>query len=334
MNRLVASLVALTWMLLPFGAMGLMASPPSASVLPLIPEAVDSFGAAVQDGWLYIYGGHRGSLQDQHEKNLARQFVRCNLRTPKDWQSLPIDEPLQQLALVGYRDHLYRIGGARAAGHKGNALASVADFARFDPQKQQWEVLPRLPAPRSAHDAIALDGKIYVVGGWHHDGKMVRDWHDSALVYDIAAGADGQWQSLPTPSFRRRNLAVAAWQNCIWAIGGKDDFDQATGTVYCYDPQRGYWSEGPELPLRSGGLVGYGVAAWGLDSGLYVSGADGRLYRLTHIYGEWKRVAELRIQRYCHRLVPEGESSLLAVAGCSVAYGQTGSVERIKVYSP
>jgi hypothetical protein len=40
------------------------------------------------------------------------------------------------------------------------------------------------------------------------------------------------------------------------------------------------------------------------------------------------------VQRYCHRLLPEGKTSLLALAGYSVSFGQTSSVERIKVYTP
>lgn len=312
------------------------------STVPMLPRAIDSFGAAEHDGVLYVYGGHSGTQAQQTAKHLSHQFVRCDLRNPTSWEVLPFDRPLQQLALVSCDENLYRVGGAGPTSDdkSGGTLSSVSDFARFDPRTNQWSAMPALPAPRSSHDAIAADGKIYVIGGWNVDGEKMSDWHDTALMFDTSQGEKGSWESLPIPGFRRQGLAVTTWQNCIWAIGGKDDSDTILCTVYYFDPQRGYWSEGPELPTRAeglqgqGGLQGYGVAAWGLDTGLYVSGADGVLYRLTNIYGEWEAAAELRVQRYCHRLLPEGKNSLLALAGYSVSFGQTSSVERIKVYTP
>ncbi|MDZ4656976.1 MAG: hypothetical protein SH868_05285 [Bythopirellula sp.] len=333
-HRLLACLLALH--VIACGHAFVLANPPIEESLPMLPDAVDSFGAAEHDGFLYVYGGHQGSEQEQTGKNVSRQFVRCDLDQPSQWEQLPLDKPLQSLALVSCGDSLYRVGGAGLvnADNPTAPVGSVSDFMRFDPRTKEWTALTPLPAPRSAHDAIAADGKIYVVGGWDHSDAKPSDWHDSALMFDTTAGEEATWQSLPIPSFRRRNLAVAAWQNCIWAIGGKDDNDVIYRTVFYYDPQRGYWSEGPELPARADGLQGYGVAAWGLDSGLYVSGADGALYRLDTMYGEWQQVGELRVQRYCHRLLPDGDRALLALAGSSVSYGPTRSVERLKVYSP
>jgi hypothetical protein len=306
------------------------------SSVPMLPHSIDSFGAAEHNAVLYVYGGHRGTQAQQTVKNLSHHFMRCDLRNPTSWEDLPFDKPLQDLALVSCGENLYRIGGAGPSSNKKSAdtLSSVNDFARFEPSTKKWSAMPALPAPRSSHDSIAADGKIYVVGGWNVDGEKIVDWHDAALMFDASQGEKGSWESLPIPGFRRRALAVTTWQNCIWAIGGKDDSDTILRTVYFFDPQRGYWSEGPELPSRVEGLQGYGVAAWGLDTGLFVSGADGVLYRLTDMYGEWEAAAELRVQRYCHRLLPEGKTSLLALAGYSVSFGQTSSVERIKVYTP
>jgi N-acetylneuraminic acid mutarotase len=303
------------------------------ATVPMLPQAIDSFGATEHDGVLYVYGGHSGTQTQQSAKNLSKHFVRCDLRNPTSWEALPFDKPLKDVALVSCDQSLYRIGGAGPTS-KADTLSSVSDFARFDPNTNKWSTMPALPAPRSSHDAIAADGKIYVVGGWNMEGEKVADWHDAALMFDASQGDKGRWESLPIPGFRRQGLAVTTWQNCIWAIGGKDDSDTILRTVYYFDPHRGYWSEGPELPTRIEGLQGYGVAAWGLDTGLYVSGADGVLYRLTNMYGEWEAAAELRVQRYCHRLLPEGKTSLLALAGYSVSFGQTSSVERIKVYTP
>ncbi len=340
MNRLLGLAYLIGVMISLQASKSAIADSPKRNV-PMLPAAVDSFGAAHHDDWLYVYGGHQGQPAEQSGKHLSHHFIRCNLNDPSKWESLPHVKPLQNLALVSSGEHLYRIGGLgladpeNADGH----LRSSSDFLRFDPQTKEWTALASLPSARSSHDASAADGKIYVIGGWNFNSEKVEDWHDAALVFDTSKGTTtseegGTWESLPIPGFRRRNLAVTTWQNYIWAIGGKDDHDIIQRTVYYYDPHRGYWSEGPELPSKLDALQGYGVAAWGLDSGLYVSGADGVLYRLASIYGNWEPAAELRVQRYCHRLLPEGRNSLLALAGYSVSFGQTSTVERIKVYAP
>lgn len=331
-RRLLPCVAMVSWLALATACC--RASSPDESGIPLLPEAINSFGAAEHGGWLYVYGGHQGPEHQQTANNLSRRFVRCNLSDISDWESLPMDSPLQNVALVTWGDFLYRIGGLGIDKSTERKLDSTRDVMRFDPATKQWSPMPPLPAPRSSHDAIADEGKLYIVGGCHQHGVNVKDWHDSALVLDTNQGEKARWESLPIPSFRRRDLAVTTWQNCIWAIGGKDDNDVIHRTVFYFDPQRGYWSEGPEVPQRSDGLQGFGIAAWGLDSGLYVSGADGALYRLRNIYGQWEQVAELRVQRYCHRLLPQNDTTLLALAGYSVSYGPTRSIERIKVYNP
>jgi hypothetical protein len=42
----------------------------------------------------------------------------------------------------------------------------------YDPATDSWSVLPSLPTPRSGAGAAALDGALYVVGGYDRDGKF------------------------------------------------------------------------------------------------------------------------------------------------------------------
>ncbi|RYD75979.1 MAG: hypothetical protein EOP84_17500, partial [Verrucomicrobiaceae bacterium] len=38
--------------------------------LPPVPQPTTSFGAAVADGWLYIYGGNRGKAHEFHRDSI------------------------------------------------------------------------------------------------------------------------------------------------------------------------------------------------------------------------------------------------------------------------
>ncbi len=310
---------------------------PSAANGPELPEAISSFGGAVVEGWLYVYGGHTGREHQHSRDNLSQTFARLNLSdqiewSNKKWELLEMETPLQGLALVSCEGKLYRIGGlnARNARKEEADLHSVAEFARFDPATKSWTALTPLPAGgRSSHDAAVLNSKIYVVGGWNLSGESGSgEWQTDALVYDIAAGDRGTWKKLPEPPFQRRALAVAAWNNRLWVLGGMDEYADIKRDVYSFDPQTNSWAKAAELPGDD--MQGFGVSAWGLDSGLYASGTDGVLYRLTDADGQWEQAGKLATPRFFHRLLPGGENSLLVVAGASMNAGHMKDIERIE----
>ncbi len=313
----------------------------SASFGPELPEAISSFGGAVEEGWLYVYGGHTGKAHAHSRDNLSKTFARLNVadktKANNEWELLTMETPLQGMALVSCEGKLYRIGGlnARNARKEDADLHSVAEFARFDPTTKSWTPLPALPGARSSHDAAVLDGKIYTIGGWNLSGDSGSgEWQTDALVYDTAqgdsvTGKGGSWEKLPEPPFQRRALAVAAWNNRIWVLGGMDEYADIKRDVYSYDPQTNTWAKAAELPGDD--MQGFGVSAWGLDSGLYASGTDGVLYRLTNVDGSWEQAAELATPRFFHRILPGGENSLLVVAGASMSDGHMKEIERIEI---
>ena len=291
---------------------------PEGAFGPQLPEAISSFGGAVHQGNLYVYGGHTGKEHQHSRDNLSPNFVRLSLSQPQQWEHLSMGTPLQGMALVSCGDALYRVGGlsARNARNEKEDLHSVAEFSQFDPKTSTWTTFPDLPQPRSSHDAIAMGDKIYVAGGWALDGDRNGKWQKSALVYDTSVGKLGSWQELPVPPFQRRALAMAAWKDRIWVIGGLDDLREVQRTVFCFDPHTNVWSETEKIPGDE--MQGFGVSAWGSVSGLYVSGSDGALYRLIDPQGSWEVVDKFGTPRFFHRLLPGNENTLLAVGGASM----------------
>jgi uncharacterized GH25 family protein len=305
-----------------------------------LPEGISSFGGAVNDGWLYVYSGHTGRAHAHSRDNLSQSFARLNLADPGKWEKLAMETPLQGMALVSAGGKVYRVGGlnARNAKKEDADLHSVDEFARFDPATGTWTKLPSLPAGRSSHDAAVIDGKIYVIGGWNLSGdNSTGEWQTDALVYDTTAedsgdataGDNGKWVKISEPPFQRRALAVAAWNGRLWALGGMDEYADIKRDVFSYDPQTDTWAKAAELPGDD--MQGFGVSAWGLDSGLYSSGTDGVLYRLSSVDGNWEQVAELTTPRFFHRILPGSDNSLLVVAGASMSNGHMKEIERIEI---
>lgn len=302
----------------------------SGSGIAPLPEAVSSFGAAVADGYLYVYSGHTGTEHDHSAANLSRRFVRAPLAGGQ-WEELPMQTPLQGLPLVAYQGKLYRVGGMNARNattdDKEN-LHSSTEFAEYDPAAKKWTTLAPLPAPRSSHNAVVIGDKLYVVGGWTLNGSRKGEWLADSLVYDFSDPSQG-WQKLPAQDFKRRALAVGQWQGKLAALGGMDEKAKISRRVDFFDPATGKWSEGPELPGT--GMSGFGVSAWSLGDDLYVSGFNGRVFKLADNGSKWEVVAKLAEPRFFHQLVPAAQEDALLVVGGASRDGHLASIELVDV---
>jgi hypothetical protein len=289
---------------------------PQSALVPL-PEPVSSFGAAVSDGWLYVYGGHIGGEHEHSTANLSQHFRRIRLEGGDEWESLPMQMPLQGLALVAYKGNVYRIGGLsarNATADDDEDLHSQADFSVFDPATGKWESLAPLPTPRSSHNAVVIDGNLYVVGGWHLHGQSPGDWQSDALVYEFA-NPDVGWRKLPAPPFKRRAISAGEWRGKLVVIGGMNENEKISRRVDLFDPHSALWSEGPKLPGT--GMMAFGTAACDLDGQIFVTGLQGVVYRLNKTGSAWEEATRMATGRFFHQLVPTSDGRLLAVGGAS-----------------
>ena len=303
---------------------------PRAAVPPLV-EPVSSFGAAVSDGYLYVYSGHTGTEHDHSAANLSQCFCRVPLAGGQPWEMLEMQTPLQGLALVAHGGKLYRVGGMNARNattDDDENLHSTTEFAQYDPATKTWTKLADLPAPRSSHNAVVIGDRLYVTGGWTLSGSRKGDWLDDSLVYDFSDPSVG-WQKLPKQDFQRRALAASQWHGQLAALGGMDERAKVSRRVDFFDPATGKWSEGPELPGT--GMSGFGVSAWNLGDSLYISGFNGRVFRLAERGTKWEEVAKLDEPRFFHQLVPAAQQDALLVVGGASRDGHLADVELVDV---
>lgn len=243
-------------------------------------RGITSFGAAVLEDALYVYGGHFGSAHSYSLDEQSNQLLRLDLKKPTVWKELATGPRLQGLALLAHGGRLYRVGGFSARNKKGkdDDLWSQDSFARFDPKTNKWEELPALPTPRSSHDAVVVGDSIYVVGGWSMQGSAENDWQKAALAVDLSA-SPLQWKKLPTPPFERRALSLAQLDGKVYAIGGISSEGDLTNEVAVYDPQAKRWSAASELQGEE--IEGFGASAFSTGDQLYVSTLTGSLQRLN-----------------------------------------------------
>ncbi len=299
--------------------------------LPDLPQAITSFGAAVLDEALFIYGGHHGAAHHYSQSGQSGQLWRLDLRRAESWEVVSEGPKLQGLALAPHDGKLYRVGGFTARNQEGEDqdLWSTADFARFDPQANAWEDLPEMPAPRSSFDAAVLGDTLYVFGGWAMRGDDPTVWLDTACAIDLARPVE--WRQLAQPPSERRALAVGAIQGKLYVIGGMQSEGQVTRRTAIYDPASDAWSEGPELPGDD--MDGFGAACCAYGGSLYVSVASGAVLRLSADGQRWDPVARLAQGRFFHRMAPDGQGRLIVLGGANMERGRFSQVETVCVES-
>ena len=83
----------------------------------------------------------------------------------------------------------------------------------LDPETDGWSERASLPEPRFNHSAVALDGEIYVLGGFN-EGRSGRRCTSTIRATDT-------WSDGPSLPFPNHAFDAVAFHDEIWMIGGR-----------------------------------------------------------------------------------------------------------------
>jgi hypothetical protein len=132
---------------------------------------------------------------------------------------------------------VYAIGGMVPVG--GNI--SIGKVEALDTTTGLWSTKAPLPEPVSDTAAVAIDGKIYLMGGSGSGGHTMANVH----VYDAAADS---WSTPTTMPIGRRLHSAAVLNGKIYVIGGVDVGFNFLDAVDVYDPASNTWSSAAPTP--------------------------------------------------------------------------------------
>jgi non-specific serine/threonine protein kinase len=172
-----------------------------------------------------------------------------------------------------------------------------------------WRALAALPQGRSAGGLVALDGRLYLVGGVV-DGGLAAD----TQVYD--PGAD-RWSSaagLPTP---REHLGAAASGGRVYVVGGRvRGVGNNLAAAEVFDPGAGRWSAVADLPTARGGLAATATAGGQVVA---VGGEAAATFPEAEAFdpasGRWRSLPPLPTPRHGLGVVAVGEVVYVLAGG-------------------
>ena len=167
----------------------------------------------------------------------------------------------------------------------------------YDPVKDSWST--RAPLPEGRHHAgiAALEGYLYVIGGF--TASFMSVWHAVATVYRYDPSSNVWMEMAPMPTARGA-LGVAVYQDRLYAIGGYNEKGNPSAVEVFY-PLSNSWVSAAPLPTPRDHL---GVATVG--SRIYAIGGRPHLdYRhnmaTMEAYdpdvNQWQRLRELPTPR-------------------------------------
>ena len=194
-------------------------------LLATMPSSRGETAAAVTDEGLFVLGGLTG-LGLEATAEAARYDPASD-----SWKVLPnLPAARHHAAAAAIDGTVYLSGGGSAGGQPQTGLWA------FVPEASAWATLAPMTEPRFGHRLVAIDERLYVVGGIGGGAAV--------LVYDVATDTWTRGADMPVP---RDHLAAVAIGDEIWAIGGRVS-GRNQDRVDIYDASRDAWRAGPPLP--------------------------------------------------------------------------------------
>jgi len=172
--------------------------------------------AAVFSNDIYVFGGYdrKGPGGAFRYKKTVEMY-----NTATDTWTKKRDMPMLRhaFATAVVNGKIYVIGG-RIHNNKLGAGAATGLVEVYDPLTNRWEKGADMPTERGATDAVVVDGKIYVIGGYNWQwGPLADKFVTSIEEYNPKTD---QWRELPDMPMLKFMFASVAIDNEIYTMGG------------------------------------------------------------------------------------------------------------------
>ena len=201
--------------------------------LPTVPSNCEHHvAAAVCGGLLYVVG------------DFGSTSLSCFNPKQNKWSTPDTKLNCKGCTVTSFDDELFVIGGED----------SWHDVQIYNPVLKELRQGASMEAARAGHNAVLLQGHIYVIAG--HNGEQCQN---SAECYNPLTD---QWAEISSMSDVRRSAAAVAVGGKILVVGGFGDMSVYTVESSCeiFDPGTNQWNLVPSLdiPRARCGIVGVG----------------------------------------------------------------------------
>lgn len=205
-----------------------------------LPLARAETGAARLGDKIYVAAGFKDGLQPSKE---AFEYS-PRLNTWKTIAALPV--ALHHTAMAAAAGKVYVMGGVingPGGAHPNGAewTGSTNAFA-YDIAGDKWTAIKPLPHSTAAAGVVAVDGKVYVIGGIDADGMVL----DLVQCYDPATDTWSAKTAMPT---KREHIGAAVLDSLIYVASGRVG-NTSMVKLEAYSPKADKWTTLKEMPTQ------------------------------------------------------------------------------------
>uniref|UniRef100_UPI00358DFF98 kelch-like protein 26 n=1 Tax=Myxine glutinosa TaxID=7769 RepID=UPI00358DFF98 len=234
---------------------------------------------AILDNFVFVAGGQH--VQFRSGEGAVNTCFRYNPHLDKWLRLAPMQECRIQFHLAVQAGNLYAVGGR-------NHLGSLSSVERYSPRLNRWAYVASLPRRTWGHAGAALEGRIYVAGGYgvtDEDKRALQCYEPEADTWEVRAAMNES----------RVLHAMVSARGRVYALGGRMEYGVRcfnVPVVEYYDPRSDQWTL--VSPMRTGqSEAGYAL----VDQRIFiVGGYNWHLNNVTSIVqvynvdtDEWER---------------------------------------------
>ena len=215
-----------------------------------MPAKNSHMGTALVDTKFYLIAGHAGG---------ANRFFKVYDTQRDTWimkADLPVSifpEPISSLGACEIDGKIYVMGGGGNGSGEEPPLPSATTLKVYTLASDSWTLKANMPTLRTALSTVAVNGKIYVIGGvarssgWYMDlAEATADELVSAVeVYDPETDTWTRKTDMPTARCGMGTVVVAGK---IYTIGGLAANGKIMNVVEVYDPGTDTWTQKADMP--------------------------------------------------------------------------------------
>ena len=202
--------------------------------------------AAVFSNEIYVFGGF--SRKKPGEQNYKKTVQMYDPLTDT-WVKKRDMPTLRAKFTTAVADgKIYVIGGSVVDKRLGKeVITGLVEV--YDPLTDRWEKRADMPTEREPSNAVVVDGKIYVLGGYIlQQGALANRFTRSIEEYNPKTN---KWRKLPDMPMLKGWFATVVVDNEIYTIGGVslDNGIKRTDVVDVYNPRDNNWRVGQPITI-------------------------------------------------------------------------------------
>jgi N-acetylneuraminic acid mutarotase len=241
------------------------------------------------------------------------------------WQAgAPMPRALDHVGTAVLNEKIYAFGGFAGSG---KAHYDGQDTAfEYDPAFDTWRILAPMKGGRASVCAVALDGRLHVLGGRDATGTTLGR-HE---VYDPATN---KWVDLAPFPKPRDHFAAAVLDGKIHIAGGRTGSpNDRTGQHDIYNPLTNAWTSAPPMITPRSGLASTVYKGlWLIIGGEMPSGTNSENEAYDPRTDSWRTLAPMPSGRHATGAATDGDH--VYVAAGSLTGGDSGATNQLIVFT-